>query len=802
MPKILTAILLLFALFFTACDEQKICPPERLTLLEDSARAQILGAPFKIRLQTMAASETTLLGGSVISPAVNVIAKIEVINAPTIYHLPPEVHTGSDGIAEFSLAAITVPGVYHFAITLPNYPKIKPLEVYVYGGITIANLNQDGWVDSVLSEPLIITAQKSEHEIAPLVNLSFDIRNAPTGTRLLANKLQTETENGQAKLEIRLGKTQGQGIVGMRVLSEPWRTNENVPDLKLRFFVIDGWNLLLGVAGGLAIFIFGMQLMSDGLTLIAGDRLRKILHTLTSNRFTAGAMGVAITGFIQSSSACSVMIIGFVNAALMSLEQAIGVIIGANIGTTVTAQMLSFKLEALAYPAIALGVILSLMAKKSYIRFLAQILVGFGLLFLGMQLMGKPLGELRHSQFIHSAFAYLDCQPVNGVLPIAGLTKAILAGAIMTVVMQSSSAFIGVLLALAAANLIDVYTAFAVLLGSNIGTTVTAVLATIGSSLAAKRTACAHVIFNLGGTILIVGSLYIKWQGEPAFMMIVDKITPGDIFHNENLLRFLANAHTLFNVACACVFILIVKQLARVTCWIIPQRQDVLSENETPLLLAPHLLSVPSLAISMAWREIAIMLEKGHSALFPSLHAVFAENHDDFENLNREVKQLETNVDKLQSSVVSYIGNITTEVLTEKQGATLPRILHSVNDAERVSDHAVHLLKLAKRVHKYNLTATNEARAELKNIEEALVELYANCVTAINTTSVSKELSEKSRAAIKRLHKLIDDAGKAHLTRQENGTCDFRTGAIYQEVLYNLHRVGSHLNNVIKAVGA
>ena len=791
------------------CENEPNAAPETFSLIADNARAVPLETPFEIRVQAMAAPRRTALGGVINTPAAGARAAVKVVSSPDKdLPPPPEAVTGSDGIAVFSLKKLHLPGIYHYSVSLPDFPEITPLEVFVYGGIGIVGDGQDGWVGRQLHEPVRISAQKAVGVPAEGVEFAFDVRTAPVKTELLASRAATE-KNGKAYLSLKMGGEQGRGVVGMRVLSAPWNTDPDVPDLKISFFTLDPWNLLLGVAGGLAIFIFGMGLMSEGLTLIAGEKLRAVLHSLTRNRFAAAGMGLAITAFIQSSSATSVMVIGFVNAALMNLEQAVGVIIGANIGSTVTAQILSFKLDVLAYPAIAIGVVYSLIAKKSKGRFVAQILIGFGLLFLGMQLMSGPLGELRYSQFIRNVVSYLDCTPVDGFMPLWAVGKAICVGMLMTMLMQSSAAFIGVMLALSAAGLLDPYTALAVLFGSNIGTTITAVLATIGTSVAAKRVACAHVVFNLLGTALITATLYIPWHGQPAFMVLVNQFTPGNIFNNENIVRFLANAHTAFNVVCAAVFICFVGALARLTTVIFPDapKSDKESAAKEPpqRILDSHLLNVPALAISLAWMEISVMLKKGGDAFFPSLRAIFdcdGKNDHNFEKLTEDVKQLEADVDSLQSSITGYISNVTVKTLmTESEGAAIAHILHSVNDAERVSDHAMHLIRLAKRSHKHSLHITPEAVKELAEIEGALSVLFHNSTRIIEEKPAPGYLVEESHNLVKHMHKLINDAGKAHLVRQENGQCDVRSGAIYQELLYNLHRVGSHLNNVIKAVG-
>lgn len=785
------------------CEDDKEAKPDKITLRGGSCRYAALDVPQKIQVNVFAKTAKTALGGKREVHAQGAKIEYTIVSAPEgstaeITQDSPVTDAGGHCLAW--LSKINKPGIYKVRIATPQSPGVKPVVVTFYGGISITGNNQDGMVKSLLDKPMVVFAESAPGVGREGVELVFDLRTAPSGTRILQSKAVTDSI-GKAKLEVKLGKKQGGGIVGIRVLSAPWNEHKNLADLPASFFAIDGWGLGLGIFGGLAIFIFGMKQMSEGLSLIAGDRLRSLLHFLTRNRFAAVGMGAVVTGFIQSSSACSVMVIGFVNAGLMKLEQAIGVIMGANIGTTVTAQMLSFKLSTLALPAIAIGVIIMLLAKRSGVRFFAQILIGFGLLFLGMQMMSGPLKALKGSATINSFFEGLSCAPSQGgwIVPTLPFLKAVAAGTLVTVIVQSSSAAIGLLLSLAGAGLLDVYTAFAILLGDNIGTTITAVLASIGSSKTAKRTACAHVSFNVVGTLVMLVLMYVPWNGHPVFMELINRITAGNAFENENLPRFLANAHTAFNVACTFFFVWFVGPLAWFTRQVV--RGEV-GEITTKGALDTHLLATPALAISQAWHEVGAMLKAGRDSVLSSSISIYNESSD-FTGLDEKVKSLEKNVDRMQAAITDYVTAISQEVLNEEQGKMLPRLLHSVNDAERVGDHSMHLLRLSRRVRKRELKFSEAACNELNTLQISLGLLFDCCDKLLDADGMSESQLEtvlgRAKAEAKNLKRLSGEFRKNHVARHEAGECDIRAGMIFLEAVQNLNRVGGHLINIVEA---
>ncbi|UCD72282.1 MAG: Na/Pi cotransporter family protein, partial [Syntrophobacterales bacterium] len=365
--------------------------------------------------------------------------------------------------------------------------------------------------------------------------------------------------------------------------------------------------LIFRLIGGLGLFFIGMRFMSEGLQKAAGDRLRRILETLTNNRVVAVLVGLSVTSIVQSSSATTVMTVSFVNAGLMTLNQAIGIVLGANVGTTVTAQIIAFKIHNYALPAIGLGVGLRLFAKDNKWRSIGEVIMGFGMLFFGLAIMKDAMSPLKDSPMVREIFVKFDGNPLLGVL----------VGTIFTVMMQSSSVTVGVTMTLAASGLLSFYGGVALILGDNIGTTITAQLASIGTNTAARRTARVHTLFN------VIGVFYILLL-FPYFLKLVDWLAPGnpdlliktvaqakgfgmELGDKPYIARHIANAHTLFNVVNTLIFLPLLGVLAKVSSWMIPQRRE---EEEFHLVyLDTKFLDSPPMAIEQARNETVRMGE-------------------------------------------------------------------------------------------------------------------------------------------------------------------------------------------------
>ncbi len=826
--SLINTLFIAIFLLVTGCEEDDIIVPEKISLMTSSCTTAGINQDLKIKVSIIGKQKDNPGSASNIpAPKIKLLWKItrkpEGSN-PII--LTDQSTTDAGGIAEARISGIKKEGVYIVEVNAPEYPWLKSQKVTILGGITVTGNDQDGWAKGTLEHPIVFTATDSNGRPIKDVKFSFDLRKAPKGSKLFGSSGITG-KDGSTSLDVKLGSKQGGGEIGVNIISAPWTFEDVVPALKIKFFSIDIWRVIFGVAGGLAIFIYGMRLMSDGLSLIAGDKLKGLLNFLTSNRFAAVGIGAVVTGFIQSSSACTVMVIGFVNAGLMSLEQAIGVVMGANIGTTITAQMLSFKLTSLAPIAVSIGVLMSVTAKKSNIKFIAQILVGFGLLFFGMQMMSGPLKELKDAASVKNIFDGLSCLPdASGFIPLMPFIKAIIAGTVLTVIVQSSSASIGLLLTLAGAGLIDVYAGFGILLGTNIGTTITAILAAIGSTKTAKRTACAHVIFNIAGTVAMIALMNVQYNSKPIFLSFIADFTAGDPFTGENLPRFLANAHTIFNIGCTAIFIWLLTPLATFTRFAVKDGKVPTNELElSKKVLDKNLLATPAIALEQAWYEISTMLDKGRQAIITSSESIMKtalinpingngvklSDEEEFQSISLEVNKLEKDVDHLQMAVTDYVTSISQEVLTQEQGRAIPRLLHSVNDAERISDHSIHILRLSRRIRKRSLKFSPEAVNELNVILNLISELFKMtdnklrfAYKASDTGEFTLEDKRKSFDAAKsvanQLKERVNTFRKAHVARHESHDCDIRSGVIYLDMLQNLNRAGGHLFNIIQAI--
>ena len=409
--------------------------------------------------------------------------------------------------------------------------------------------------------------------------------------------------------------------------------------------------------GGLALFIYGMGLMSDGLKETAGSKLKAVLGYMTKNRFFAIAAGAGVTALIQSSSATSVMTVGFVNAGLLSLQQAIGVIFGANIGTTITGQIVSLKLDDLALPAITIGVAGLLAVRGKSMRGILRTVLGFGFLFYGMQVMSHELCVL----------------------------GAIAVGTLCTMLVQSSSATIGITIALAEAGAINIWTAIPIVLGDNIGTTVTAGLAAIGTNANARRTALAHALFNLLGTMILTASFAFVFTapggvGAPAFFHLVDLCVPGDSFAGANPGRHVAMAHTLFNVGNVILLSAFIPALARICETIIRSK----GESRT-LTLEPNLLVAPALALQAAASAVAEMTRRAWTVASVALNNSLGKT-----SVNPEsIEAAEREVDKMREQIKAYLVEISQRKLSQREALMIPELIHCANDAERISDLAL-----------------------------------------------------------------------------------------------------------------
>lgn len=503
-------------------------------------------------------------------------------------------------------------------------------------------------------------------------------------------------------------------------------------------------NLALTVIGGLAIFVYGMGLMSDGLKEIAGEKLKSALGYMTRNRFFAILAGAGVTALIQSSSATSVMTVGFVNAGLLTLQQAIGVIFGANIGTTITGQIVSFKLDDIALPAVTAGVVGLMIAKRVFSRGIWRTVLGFGLLFFGMTIMSTELKELAAEPGFKKFFELFDCSPTNGYMPILSVLGAITVGTLCTMLVQSSSATIGITIALANSGVISIWSAIPIVLGDNIGTTITAAFAAIGANANAKRTALAHAMFNIIGTVLVTLSFFavinIDGIAAPAFLHAVNSLTEGNGLIGENPGRHVAMAHTLFNVTNVIILTVFIPLIAKFCTAIIKEKA-----TKGDSILEPRFLATPEIACIASVRALSEMLRRAVTLTQVAIKSALGESE-----ITRDILQeREDSIDERQNAIRDYLVGISQHKISSRIATSLPEILHCVNDAERVSDLA---MILNTRASLLNGKLNETERAFIYDMLSGIRSLSSNVRKALRGDKEARKLaSEKENELFEKL---------------------------------------------------
>jgi phosphate:Na+ symporter len=538
-------------------------------------------------------------------------------------------------------------------------------------------------------------------------------------------------------------------------------------------------DIIFFLIGGLGLFLFGMRVMSDALRRVAGDRMRRILRMFTRTVPIAVLAGAAVTCLIQSSSATTVMVVGFVNAGLMELSQAIGVIMGANIGTTLTAWLVSgiglLKITNYALPAIGIGLLMNMVGKRRW-KHWGSVVLGFGLLFFGLSLMKDAFEPLRHSEQFKTLMARFAANPLSGVL----------IGTVLTMVIQSSSATIAIAQMLALSGILTFPQALPLVLGDNIGTTITAQIASVGTNVNAKRAARAHMMFNLFGVCLV---LPFVWMG--VYSDFIEFIIPGRLSESTVMLH-IAVSHSFFNVINTLVFIPLAGGLAAVSRRLVPGEAGFVRVE--PQYLEEHLLETPSIALEQARREVIRMLELAASATKDAADAFFT---GDGKRLQL-VAQKEEAIDNLQNKITQYLIQISQRDLEPSESNELPVLLHSVNDIERMGDHAVNLGEAAQRKHEDDLPFTDMAMEELRMMRSEVEAMYDTVIRALRDSDL--EAAKDVLESEEKLNGMGRQFRESHLRRLAEGECNFYSGLTFVDCVYNYEKIGDHLLNTAQAV--
>jgi len=547
-------------------------------------------------------------------------------------------------------------------------------------------------------------------------------------------------------------------------------------------------DMIFGTVGGLGMFLFGMSLLSEGLKKVAGQKLKSLLESLTKRRIIAVLVGALVTALIQSSSATTVMTVGFVNAGLLTLKQALCVVLGANVGTTFTAWLVStfgiggLNITAYALPAIGVGFLVRILGKTQRTRSIGNIVLGFGLLFIGIDFMKDAFGPLKDSPEVQGVLIMLGERPI----------LAVLAGTILTMLLQSSSASIMMVQVLAFQGAFgmdwDIVLRLVIpfILGDNIGTTITAQLAALQTSRNSKRAAMGHTIFNVIGVVYMLPLIGLGWYPD-----IVEWITPFKL-SQSTIMVHIAVAHSAFNIFNTIVFLPIIRWLEIIVMKILPPRDYELMEK--PVVLERHLLDTPVIAMDQTSREIVRMAKVSKEAVNQAIEGL---SEDDAKKLVM-TRKTEDAIDRFQYEITLYLTALSREELSEELSGELPVLLHTVNDLERVGDHAVNIAEVAERKIEQKITFSDSAQTEAARLKEEVNQMFDYIIAALEKNDI--EAAKSALVNEEHLNGMQMEFRRSHVQRMTEGACSAETGLIFIDLVDNIEKIGDHLTNIAQAV--
>ena len=537
----------------------------------------------------------------------------------------------------------------------------------------------------------------------------------------------------------------------------------------------------ISLGGGVALFLYGMNIMGNGLEKVSGGKMEKMLGTLTGNIISGVLLGAVTTAVIQSSSATTVIVVGLVNAGILKLKQAVGVIMGANIGTTITAQLirlsdlegdslllLFFKPANLAPLAALIGILLFMISNKSSRKELGQILIGFGILFSGMFSMEKAVSPLKDSPYF-AEFVTALSSPILGVI----------AGAVFTALIQSSSASVGILQALASTGAVRFSSAFPIIMGQNIGTCITPIVASIGASKNAKRSAMIHLYFNITGTILFLTVVYggKAILGAPGFWN--EAVTRGDI----------ANFHTIFNIVVTFALIPfagLIEKLATVSI-----KSDDNEDREKVLdILEERLLISPGLALAQSNTMLNHMSEYAHQSFYDTISLVALYDSKVVEKVN----QTENLIDKMEDRLTNYLVELSKHSPSENESRIISTHLRLASDYERIGDYCTNIMESAIDISTHNVSFSEKATNDLDILLNAVNEIIEISSEAQKTNSVEKAFEIEPLEET--IDKIVATLRDQHVERLKQGLCNVHSGIVFLEMLTNLERIADHCSNI------
>lgn len=532
---------------------------------------------------------------------------------------------------------------------------------------------------------------------------------------------------------------------------------------------------ILTMAGGLGLFLFGMELMSDSIEKVAGAKLRRILEIFTTNRFMGMIVGIIFTGIIQSSSACTVMVVSFVNSGLMNLSQAAGVILGANIGTTITSQLVSFNLSKIAPLILLVGVVVMMFTKKEKVRKVAEVVVGFGILFVGLSTMSQAMANMKN-----------EPQVVNLLMSLKNPFLATLMGFALTAVIQSSSVTVSIVLLLANQDLLPLPITLYIILGCNIGACATAMLASMTGKKDAKRAALIHLLFNIIGTVIIYIALFVAGD------QIVELIKSISADNG----RFVANAHTMIKIAQVIMLFPFTGWLVKMTYLIVPGEDQKVGYRESYQLkyIGDKVVFNPATAVVEVVKELERMASLAEENLNRAMNALITLDEEDIE----EVYEVEKNINFLNHAITDYLVKINQTTLPIEDLNSLGALFHVVNDIERIGDHAENVADAARQRKEEGISISKEAQKELGDMLEMVnkiiryaVEMFAKSdeTHMQEIITLEDQVDEKER-----------ELQKKHVERLTKGECSPEAGMIFSDVVSGLERVADHATNIAFAI--
>ncbi len=529
-------------------------------------------------------------------------------------------------------------------------------------------------------------------------------------------------------------------------------------------------SIILGLMGGLGLFLYGMKLMSEGLEKVAGAKMRGVLEFFTRNRFMGMLVGMIFTAIVQSSSATTVMVVSFVNSGLMTLMQAAGVIMGANIGTTITSQLIAFDLAEWAPLFIMIGVIMAMFCKKQQAKRIGEVILGFGILFMGLSSMSGSMSVLKESPQIAEILGSLT----NHYL-------AIVVGFVITAILQSSSATVGIVLLMATQGLLDIRICFFIILGCNMGSCVSALLASLGGKKDAKRAAWIHFLFNIVGSAIILLILTAALEPVTSFIMGIS---------GSNVARQVANAHTIIKVAEVIILFPFIQWIVKLTYKIVPGSESTGAEDFELEYIGPKSVFSPATAVFDATRELERMGHMAITNLERAMNALVTLDEQDI----KEVYEVEKNIDYLNEAITAYLVKLTQLSNPVDEAKSIGGLFHVANDIERIGDHAENVADAVMRRIENNIDLSKAGLSELSQMMDMVIKITTYSLDMFSNNN--QEHMEEILQLEDQIDELERKLQQSHVDRLTRNECSPESGMIFSDLISGLERVADHATNI------